>query len=98
MEGQIDYIRAKGSAESVFYMQDEDSAYVGVNKATADIIDILYADKTLSKVVFRSDAKATAYPFQQTNHEEMRLRGFKWLEARRPKTQFELYEDPIVQQ
>jgi lipopolysaccharide export system protein LptA len=94
-EGQVDYIRARGSAESIFYMQDQDSAYVGVNKATADIIDIIYKNKELNKVVFRSDARATAYPFQQADHNEMRLRGFKWLEERRPKTAFALFEDPI---
>ncbi len=95
-EGVIDYMRAKGSAESIYYAQDQDSAYSGVNRSTADIIDFYFANKELNRVVFRSSVEGTMYPFRQVNHEDMRLRGFQWLEKRRPKTKFELFEDPEV--
>ncbi|GAO44754.1 OstA-like protein [Flavihumibacter petaseus] len=98
INGNIDNMRARGSAESIYYAQDEDSAYAGVNRSTADIIDFYFENtgesKGLSRVVFRSDVQGKMSPFRQVNHEEMRLRGFHWLEARRPKTKFELFEDP----
>ncbi|MBZ5856050.1 OstA-like protein [Flavihumibacter profundi] len=94
IDGNIDYMRAKGSAESIYYIQDEDSAYSGVNRSTADIIDIYFRNKELSRVVFRSDVNGTLYPFRQVNHQEMRVRAFQWLEIRRPKTKFELFEEP----
>jgi hypothetical protein len=31
-------------------------------------------------------------PFKKVNFDDMRLRGFKWLEARRPKSKEELFE------
>ncbi|GAB2659507.1 OstA-like protein [Flavihumibacter cheonanensis] len=95
-DGVINYMRAKGSAESIYYAQDQDSAYSGVNRSTADIIDFYFANKELNRVVFRSSVEGTMYPFRQVNHGEMRLRGFKWLEKRRPKTKFELFEDPVI--
>lgn len=95
-EGVIQYMRAKGSAESIYYAQDQDSAYSGVNRSTADIIDFYFANKELNRVVFRSSVEGTMYPFRQVKHDEMRLRGFKWLEKRRPKTKFELFEDPVI--
>jgi hypothetical protein len=91
--GSIDYLRARGSAESIYYAQDEDSAYAGVNRSTADIIDMFFAKQELTRVVFRSSVNGTMYPFRQVNHGEMRLRNFKWLDKRRPKTKFELFED-----
>ncbi|WP_290796571.1 OstA-like protein [Flavihumibacter sp. UBA7668] len=96
IDGAIHYMRAKGSAESIYYAQDQDSAYSGVNRSTADIIDFYFANKELNRVVFRSSVEGTLYPFRQVNHGEMRLRGFKWLEKRRPKTKFELFEDPVI--
>ena len=37
-DGQLDYMRVKGSpAESVFYPQDDDSAYTGMNRSSSDI-------------------------------------------------------------
>lgn len=91
VEGNIDYMRSKGNAESVFYVMDEDSALVGVNKAEGDIIDLRFLNKELNKVVIISEPKATMFPAKQTTEQDKLLRNFRWLEARRPKTRFELF-------
>jgi lipopolysaccharide export system protein LptA len=90
-DGAMDFMKAKGNAESIYYIKDEDSAYVGVNRSTADIIDLYFRDKELNRVVYRNDVQGTTTPFRQINFDEMRLRNFKWLEDRRPKTKFELF-------
>lgn len=90
-DGVMDYMRAKGNAESIYYIQNEDSAYVGANRSTADIIDMYFRDKALHRVVYRNDVQGTTVPIRQVNFQEMRLRNFKWLEDRRPKTKFELF-------
>lgn len=101
--GEIDYIRARGNAESIYYMADEKKAYTGVNKAHADIIDMRFEEKLdsagkpagreLNRVIFRNDAEGTIYPFKHVVFEDMILRGFKWQENRRPKSKEELFED-----
>lgn len=90
-DGQMDFMRAKGNAESIYYIRDEDSAFIGVNRSTADIIDMYFKDKALNRVVYRSDVQGTTTPIRQVNFEEMRLRNFRWLEARRPKSKYELF-------
>jgi lipopolysaccharide transport protein LptA len=90
-EDAMDYMRAKGNAESIYYIQDEDSAYVGANRSTADIIDMFFRDKSLNRVVYRNDVQGTTTPIRQVKFDEMRLRNFKWLEDRRPKTKYELF-------
>ncbi|CAN5491452.1 hypothetical protein BH10BAC2_BH10BAC2_12210 [soil metagenome] len=91
--GNIDFMRAKGNAESIYYAQDEGSKFIGVNKATADVIDMYFEEKKPEKVIFRSNLVGTTYPMRQVNHEELKLRGFKWLEELRPKTKYELFAD-----
>ncbi len=50
-DGVIDYIRVKGSpAESIFYPQDDDSAYIGMNRSNGDVIDIYFMNKELFKI------------------------------------------------
>ncbi|HEX2683256.1 MAG TPA: OstA-like protein, partial [Ferruginibacter sp.] len=51
-DGNIDFMRVKGTAESIYYVRDEDSAYVGVNRSTADIINLYFKDKALNRVVY----------------------------------------------
>jgi len=94
-DGQMHFIRAKGSAESVYYGVDEKKQYAAVNKSTCDIIDI-YFEKTKNdnskaqKIVLRSNVVGTAYPMRRVNHQELRLRKFQWHEAVRPKSKFEI--------
>ncbi len=90
-EGNIDNLRAKGNAESVYYGLDDNNKFIGVNKASSDIIDMYFNEKKPQKVVFRSGLKGTSYPMRQVNHEELQLRGFKWYDERRPKSKYELF-------
>ena len=89
-EGNIDNLRAKGSAASIYYAVDDDSAFIGVNQSTADVIDMYFLEKKPQRVVFRNDLKGTTFPMNQVNHSDIRLRGFRWLNDRRPKSWQEL--------
>lgn len=90
-EGAIDYMRAKGNAESVYYVRDDNEYLVGINKATGDIIDMRFKNKELNRVVFISDVKGTMYPIRQIPEDEKILRNFQWHEKIRPKTKYELF-------
>jgi lipopolysaccharide export system protein LptA len=92
VEGNIDSVRARGFAECIYFIQDEDSAYTGINESKSDIIDIFFRQKELFKVVFRSDVTGTIWPIRQKDPKAMRLDSFQWLDDRRPKTKYELYE------
>jgi lipopolysaccharide export system protein LptA len=90
--GVIDYMRSKGSAEAVYFIKDDSAALVGVNRVNkADVIDMIFLNKQLNKVVLRQDADGIMYPIKKVNLDEMKLRNFKWLEERRPKTKYELF-------
>lgn len=90
--GEIDSVRARGSTESIYYIRNEDSAYTGINQTKSDVIDVYFIAGDLNKVVFRSDVKGTLWPASQSKRNSLRLQNFKWQEARRPKTKYELYE------
>ncbi len=93
IDGNIDYIRVKGSpAESIFYPLDEDSAYVGMNRSSADAIDIFFVNKELNKVKYINDVNGTLYPLKQIPAGEDKLKGFIWLDSRRPKNKLDLFE------
>ena len=97
-DGSLDSVRARGYAECIYYVQDEDSAFTGINQSTSDAIDIYFGldstgkEKELQKVVFRTAVKGTIWPMHSKTSEEMRLENFQWMEARRPKTKYELYQ------
>jgi hypothetical protein len=91
-DGEINYMHTKGTqAESVYYAQDEKNKFIGVNKAEADVIDMFFENRKPYKVAMRNNVTGTTYPMKQVNHEELKLKGFKLLDDRRPKSQFDLF-------
>lgn len=91
-DGDIEHIVAKGSAESLYYLQDEDSAYTGANYAQADLINLYLEKKELQKISWLFEVVGGFYPVNQVPEERQKFRNFKWYEARRPKTKLELFE------
>ncbi|SHE58502.1 lipopolysaccharide transport protein LptA [Cnuella takakiae] len=90
--GVIDSVRAKGVAESIYFLQDDDSAYTGINQTKSELMDVFFKQGELNRVVFRSSVEGTLWPIRQKTPKEMQLPSFRWLEARRPKTKFELFQ------
>jgi lipopolysaccharide export system protein LptA len=91
--GVIDYLRVKGSpAQSIYFLQDKDSAFTGMNKADGSVIDMYFINQQLDKVKFLNDVNGKLYPMRQIPQEQKYLRKFAWLDKRRPKNKLELFE------
>jgi len=91
-DGSIDSVRAFGNAQTIYYLQDEDSAYTGINESKSDIIDIYFKEKELSRIVLRGAVTGTVWPIQQKSPFDMRLPKFTWEGPKRPKSKLALLE------
>ena len=89
-EGNISYVRAKGRAESVYYALDNQDRFVGMNRSSADAIDMFFENKKANRVKFINDLKGVTYPIRQIPPDEDKLKGFNWQEQKRPKGPYEL--------
>lgn len=93
IEGAIDFLRVKGNGENLYYLQDEDSAYVGVNYTMADAIVMRFANKELKRVTWFNSVTGTTYPISKLPEDKKELRNFKWLESIRPKSVIDIWEN-----
>lgn len=93
INGKIHYVRLKGSmAESIFYPKDADSAYIGLNKSSGQVIDVYFKNDEVIKILFINDVNGVLYPMGQIPVKEKTLKGFLWQDDRRPKHYLELFE------
>ena len=90
--GEIDFLRAKGNAESVYYLQDEDSSYFGMNYSKADAITMYFGKEGLKRVSWVNSVEGTTFPMNQIPQEKKQLRNVIWFESRRPKTKLDLFQ------
>ncbi|MEY4150608.1 MAG: hypothetical protein RL555_1212 [Bacteroidota bacterium] len=91
-EGALDSVRAFGNAATIYFLQDEDSSYTGINESKSDLIDIYFIKQALDRIVLRGTVTGTVWPIQQKNSGEMRLPLFRWDDARRPKSRLDLLQ------
>lgn len=91
-DGNINYTRTRGSqAEYIYYLVDEENKYIGVNKSSSDVIEMYFVNKEPYELKLFNAVKANMSPMGQIDHDNIKLRGFKWQEDRRPKTKYELF-------
>jgi lipopolysaccharide export system protein LptA len=90
-DGEIDSIQAIGNGQSLYYLQDDDSAYLGMDLTEAGNIIMTFKNRELKKVIWVKGAKGTTYPFNKIPEDKRRLKNFRWLEAIRPKSAGELF-------
>ena len=90
IDGKINFLRAKGNAENVYYGQDENKRFTGVAKNNSDLMDIRFEEGKLKRVTFVRGFDGTMYPMREAKHDELKLRGYKWLDNLRPKSKYEI--------
>lgn len=94
IDGEIDLLRTKGNSESIYYLIDEDTAYLGMNYAMADAISMQFSKRALKRVTWVYGVTGTTYPINQIPEDKKQLRNFKWLESIRPKNVKDLLQQP----
>lgn len=89
--GQVHFLTAKGSAENIYYAQDEQKDFVGVNKNSCDLIEINFTDGKPKRVKFINNLEGGLLPMRgKTNHDELKLKSFNWQDKLRPKSKFDI--------
>lgn len=88
--GQIQFLRSKGNSENVYYATDEAGNFIGVNKNSSDVVEIRFADGKAKRVLLINGVDGTMYPMRKVNHEELKLRNFRWLDNKRPKSRYDI--------
>jgi hypothetical protein len=85
IEKNLNQMTAKGNAEVVYYIKDEENAYVGVDKTSCGLMNIYFGNNEVEKIVFYVKPKTQVIPMLKAEHLKIRLSGFRWNEEAKPK-------------
>ena len=92
VDGKVDRMNVKGNAETVYYIMDDSSAYIGVNQLICSEIWVYFKGGQVNRIVNLDKPDGHSFPMRGTDHEALKLRDFIWLEDLRPKTSQELFK------
>ncbi|MEM8907972.1 MAG: OstA-like protein, partial [Bacteroidota bacterium] len=84
-----------GNAESLYYARDEEDAYMGVNKSVCSKMLVYFAENEIKDIYFYTQPTSNILPMRNTNHEQIRLEGFRWDIQRRPESLEDLLKEKV---
>jgi lipopolysaccharide export system protein LptA len=90
----LDSLMAMPNAASIYFIKDEDSAYVGCSDATSNRIDVYFEKEEIERIVYRKDVEQKTTPMKDVEPSSLRLSRFKWHEEERPSS-FEIFLNGI---
>jgi hypothetical protein len=79
-------------AESIYFVTDDDDAYLGVSQAQSERLRILFRDRRISRIIYEKNVKQSMTPLDQISIPSLRLSRFRWNPERRPRSYAELFE------
>lgn len=89
-KGEMKKLVIEGNGESIYYAKDDSGSYIGMNKIACSNMTILLEDQEVKNILFDVKPEGVMYPVHQVPETEKVLKGFIWLEAKRPKSKKDL--------
>ncbi len=89
-ENRMKRLNVDGNAQIIYYLKDDNKAYVGVNKTEASKISFEFEKNSVRSIRNYVEPKSKVFPMQKTNHEQIKVKGFLWNINKRPLGLFDL--------
>lgn len=75
-----------GNAESIYYAQDDQKAFIGVNKTICRKMHFTFLSGQIEWLKYFGENTSQFLPMSEADHRKLRLEGFAWRESERPLT------------
>lgn len=83
-EGELYHILVEGDAVSLYYVVEEDSTILGLNRMESPYLEISIEDNKITKLKAYPTTTGVMTPLPLLTPEEIQLEGFNWFDYLRP--------------
>lgn len=90
-EGEIYHLLVEGDARSLYYLVEEDSTIIGLNKMESAYMSMDIENEQIKKLKTWSATTAVTTPLPLLKPEDARLEGFSWLDYLRPSSPDDIF-------
>lgn len=84
-----------GNAESIYFIQDDSSAYIGGNQSKSSEIEASFKEGEIIEIKLDLQPEAVFTPMQLIDPVSFRLEGFSWQFNRKPKSKWDVIRDSV---
>ncbi len=91
--GKIKQVDVSGNVQTIFYPQEEDSTFTGLNNATSGFLkmEMDTASSEMEKLIMWPQVDGVMTPISKIKPKDLYLPTFRWYEAIRPKDRYDIF-------
>ncbi len=90
-DNELVKISVFGNAESVFYVREENGDLIGINKTISSDMNIYLSENEVQSITPIRNVDAHMYPESEAPEEDKQMKGFKWIEDKRPRKKEDIF-------
>jgi len=90
-DNDLTEIVVASSSETLYFLREEDSTLIGIYKVKSGNMRIELAENNIEKLSYIGNPTAVLYPENEVTEADLLLKGFVWLENRRPRNKFAIF-------
>ncbi|MFA7107331.1 MAG: OstA-like protein [Candidatus Izemoplasmatales bacterium] len=91
-ENKLFKIDVLGNAESLYYIEEDNGALIGVNKTESAFMTMLLDKNAFTNITVSGKPKAKMSPWENVSEEDKKLLNFVWLIQFRPFSREDIFE------
>ena len=84
-------IDVTGNGQTIYYAKNKNEKNFGVNRADCSDLTIYVEENKVTGISLLNQPDGTLYPIKELSVNELRLKGFSWLEDKRPKEKADIF-------
>lgn len=90
--GEINQVVFKGNGETNYWAVDENDLLIGINQTKCSSIKIKMEESEIRTISFLDKPSSSFSPPLETSPENLLLKGFQWLDSKRPKSKEDIFK------
>ena len=95
--GQLDKVDVSGNVQTIFYPQERDSSYTGLNRAESSFLTMFLKDQKMDKLIMWPEVQGSLTPVPMIKRDQLFLPDYQWFEDYRPKDSADIFRKIVKQ-
>ena len=95
--GQLDKVDVSGNVQTIFYPQERDSSYTGLNRAESSFLTMFLKDQKMDKLIMWPEVQGSLTPVPMIKRDQLFLPDYQWFEDYRPIDSADIFRKIVKQ-
>ncbi|MCX6247809.1 MAG: organic solvent tolerance protein OstA [Bacteroidetes bacterium] len=91
-DNELYKIKVVGNSETVYFAREEDHSLIGITRVYSSDMLIFIGKNQIKSITYINQPKAVTSPEKDVSPYDLKLKGFKWIEEKRPLTKKDIFK------